>query len=161
MLERRVDHPDAAQLLHAFYSEQVGRYGFAESVDLEPRAYMPPNGTFFVVYEDNRPVGCGGCRWFEPSTRIAEIKKTFLLPTVRRRGVGRALLARLEAEAARWGASQVILETGILNTAALGLFVEAGYEPMARYVAGRDPAINRAFGKLLDPTNAAQRASVR
>lgn len=44
LLERRVDHPDAARLLRAFYDDQVDRYGFAESVALDPDEYAPPRG---------------------------------------------------------------------------------------------------------------------
>jgi hypothetical protein len=39
VLERRVDHQDAARLLRAFFDEQVDRYGFAESIDLNPAGY--------------------------------------------------------------------------------------------------------------------------
>jgi GNAT superfamily N-acetyltransferase len=163
---RRVDHPDAAELLRAFYDEQVGRYGFAESIDLDPIEYTPPQGIFVVVYEGNRPVGCGSCRWYDTSSRTAEIKKTYLVPEVRRRGVGRALLAWLEAQASGWGAQRVLLETGVRNAAALRLFAGSGYRPTARYVAGRDPEINRAFVKSLTRLSQprspdAERANVR
>lgn len=161
LLERRVDHPDAAELLRAFYDEQVGRYGFAEPIDLDPAAYAPPHGVFVVAYQHDRPVGCGGCRWYDRSTGTAEIKKTFLVPEIRGRGLGRTLMKRLEAEAIGWGARRIILETGVRNTAALSLFTGGGYTPMARYVAGRDPSINRAFVKTLTPAGQVERASVR
>jgi GNAT superfamily N-acetyltransferase len=163
LLPRRVDHPDAVRLLKTFYDEQVDRYGFAESVDLDPQAYAEPNGTFVVAYEQGHAIGCGGCRWHDRSTGTVEIKKTYLVPRARGRGIGRALLGRLEADAIGWGAQQAILETGVRNTAALALFASSGYQPMARYVDGRDPAINRAFVKPLAaaPRAAVERASVR
>ncbi|WP_249715102.1 GNAT family N-acetyltransferase [Rhizomonospora bruguierae] len=157
---RRVDHPDAALLLSAFYEEQVGRYGFAESVDLDPAAYEPPYGIFVVAYREERPVGCGGCRWYDRATGTVEIKKTYLVPDVRGCGLGRVLLTWLEAEAVDWGARRVILETGVRNTAALHLFNGSGYRPAPRYVAGRDPLINRAFAKTLTPAGECDRASV-
>ncbi|WP_426503036.1 GNAT family N-acetyltransferase [Dactylosporangium sp. McL0621] len=148
-VRRAVDHRDAVRLLAAFYQEQVGRYGFAESVDLDQRDYAAPNGTFIVAYERGLPVGCGGCRWYDRTTATVEIKKTYLVPAARGRGIGRALLASLEHVAITWGAQRAILETGVRNTAALALFTGAGYEPAARYVPGRDPSINRAFQKTL------------
>ena len=148
-VERPVDQPDAVRLLAAFYREQVGRYGFAESTDLAPQDYAAPNGIFLVAYRQAMPVGCGGCRWYDRTTATAEIKKTYLLPAARGRGVGRALLAHLEATAVEWGAQRMILETGVRNTAALALFTGTGYVPTARYVPGRDPSINRAFVKTL------------
>ena len=160
-LERRVDHPDAVQLLRAFYDEQVGRYGFAESVDLDPLTYSPPSGIFLVAYAGTRPVGCGGCRWYDQLNRVAEIKKTYLDPSVRGHGLGRRLLDQLESAAVSWGAGQIILETGVRNDAALKLFTTSGYSPIPRYVPGRSPQINRAFAKTLQPATEAWRATGR
>ncbi|GIE99472.1 GNAT family N-acetyltransferase [Paractinoplanes rishiriensis] len=146
---RRTDHPDAARMLGAFYREQVGRYGYAESVDLDPNVYDDPSGIFLVIYRDSRPVGCGGCRRADRSRDTFEIKKTYLVPEARGCGLGHQLLEALERAAVAGGAHRIILETGIRNSAALRLFIGSGYTPMARYVAGRDPAINRAFEKML------------
>jgi GNAT superfamily N-acetyltransferase len=146
---RRADHPDAAAMLGQFYREQIERYGFAESVDLDPDVYDDPSGTFVVIYRDAVPVGCGGCRRFEPDGDIFEIKKTYLVPEARGCGIGHRLLEELERIATARGAGRIILETGIRNNAALRLFTGNGYRPRARYVTGRDPAINRAFEKLL------------
>ncbi|MEV6927085.1 GNAT family N-acetyltransferase [Dactylosporangium sp. NPDC051485] len=150
LLGRRVDHPDAVQLLRAFYQEQVTRYGVADQVDLDPHAFAPPHGTFLVGYRQEQPIACGGFRWHDRNTGIIEIKKTYLATDVRGLGYGRVLLSRLEALAIAWGARRAILETGVRNTAALALFTSSGYQPIACYVAGRDPAINRAFSKPLD-----------
>jgi GNAT superfamily N-acetyltransferase len=147
--ERTVDHPDAARLLAAFYREQLGRYGFADSVDLEHDDYSMPNGTFVVAYRGAVPVGCGGFRWYDRPAATVEIKKTFLVPAGRRQGIGHALLGHLEGTAIGWGARRAILETGVRNAAALSLFASSGYEPTPPYVRGRDPLINRAFMKAL------------
>jgi GNAT superfamily N-acetyltransferase len=161
IVPKRVDHPHAAALLRAFFNEQVERYGFAESIDLDPGAYNAPNGTFVVIYRNHEPVGCGGCRWYDRPNGIAEIKKTYLLPQVRGRGIGRVLLTWLEGQALAWGARRVILETGVRNTAALGLFTASGYQPMPRYVPERDPSINRAFVKALTPDRQAENEDAR
>jgi GNAT superfamily N-acetyltransferase len=149
LVARRADHRDSTALLQAFYREQIDRYDFAEPIDLAPTEYAPPHGIFVVLYNGERPAGCGGCHWYDRRRATAEIKKTFLLPMMRGRGAGRLLLQWLENQAIGWGADQIILETGVRNTAALGLFVRSGYRPTARYVPGRDPAINRAFVKAL------------
>jgi GNAT superfamily N-acetyltransferase len=149
LVARRVDHRDSTALLQAFHQEQIERYDSAESIDLTSTEYAPPHGIFVVLYDGEQPVGCGGCRWHDRRTATAEIKKTYLLPQMRGRGAGRLLLRWLEDQATDWGAEQIILETGVRNTAALGLFVRSGYRPTSRYVPGRDPAINRAFVKML------------
>lgn len=153
LVARRVDHPDSTALLRAFHQEQIERYDFAESIELACLEYAPPQGIFVVLYDGEQPMGCGGCRWYDRRTATAEIKKTYLLPAMRGQGAGKLLLQWLEDQAIGWGAEQIILETGVRNTAALGLFDRSGYRPTARYVPGRDPAINRAFVKTLAGPN--------
>jgi GNAT superfamily N-acetyltransferase len=104
---------------------------------------------FAVVYQDGAPAGCGGYRWFDRAARVVEIKRVYIVPASRGHGTGRALLTWLERHAIAAGAQQAILETGVRNTAALGLFTSAGYRPVDRYVEGRDPQINRAFARAL------------
>jgi GNAT superfamily N-acetyltransferase len=141
--------PDAAWLLRALHDEQVDRYGFADPVELDPWQYMPPYGSFVVVRHDTAPVGCAGYRWFDRAAYTVEIKRLYLVPAVRGEGIGRALLSRLEDHAVAAGAHRAILETGVRNTAAIELFIRAGYQPVDRYVEGRDPKINRAYGRSL------------
>jgi GNAT superfamily N-acetyltransferase len=147
--ECRPGHPDVARLLRAFHCEQVDRYGFADPIELNSTKYAPPHGLFAVVYQDGTPVGCGGYRWFDRATRTVEIKRMYLTPASRGHGTGRALLSWLEEHSVGAGAQRAILETGVRNTAALALFTSAGYRPIARYVEGRDPEINRAFARAL------------
>jgi GNAT superfamily N-acetyltransferase len=149
IVERRPGHPDAAGLLRAFHREQLERYGFADPIELDTGEYAPPCGLFAVVYQDGAPVGCGGYRWFDRAARTVEIKRMYLTPASRGHGTGRVLLSWLEHHAVRAGAQRAILETGVRNTAALGLFSSAGYRPVDRYVEGRDPQINRAFARSL------------
>jgi GNAT superfamily N-acetyltransferase len=146
LAERSTAHADAARLLAEFYDEQVSRYGFADQVDLDPAEYADPFGAFVLAYAGASVVGCGGYRWYDRAVGTVEIKKLYVVPAARGSGAGRALLAWLEGHA---GARRAILETGVRNTAAIGLFTSAGYLPVDGYVAGRDPAINRAFARSL------------
>jgi GNAT superfamily N-acetyltransferase len=141
--------PDAARLLRALHAEQVHRYGFADPPVLISAEYTAANGVFAVVYHSAVAAGCGGYRWFDKATRTVEIKRIYMVPASRGLGAGRALLSWLERHAVAAGARRAILETGVRNTAALGLFTSAGYRPVDRYVEGRDPAINRAFARSL------------
>lgn len=149
IVERSPDHADAARLLAAFYDEQVKRYGFADSIEMNSGEFVPPRGMFVVVYYDGQPVGCAGWRWHDRDSRTVEIKKAFIAPASRGLGIGRQLLDWLERDAVVAGAEQSILETGVRNVEALRLFVSQGYRSADRYVPGRDPAINRAFVRSL------------
>lgn len=146
---RAYDHPDSMRLLDAFYLEQVGRYGFADPVAADPAEYAAPQGLFLVVYHDDTPVGCGAYRWYDRPTRRVEIKRVYTCPDVRGLGIGRTVLTRLEQHAVANGAHRALLETGVRNDAAIRTFLAAGYRPIAPYVAGRNPNINRAFARSL------------
>jgi GNAT superfamily N-acetyltransferase len=153
--ERSYDHPDAIRLVRALYEEQVDRYGSADPVEADPMIYAPPHGLFLVVYVADVPSACGGYRPYDPVAAVVEFKKMYTTPGLRRRGLARLVLSRLERDATSGGARRAILETGARSHAALALVRRAGYQPTARYVSGRDPAINRAFFKDLSGPNAA------
>lgn len=141
--------PDASELLSDLYREQLGRYGFADPPELDPRHYTPPHGIFVIVRHGAVLLGCGGYRWFDRPARTVEIKRLYLVPAARSYGTGRVLLSWLEQHAASDGAQRAILETGVRNTAAIGLFTAVGYRPIDRYVPGRNPDVNRAFARSL------------
>jgi len=147
--ERSPVCPEAACLLRAFHEEQVSRYGFADPFELSAGEYTTPHGVFAVAYRGVLPVGCGGYRWFDRVAGTVELKKLYVIPEARVRGTGRGLFSWLERQAIAAGATRAILETGVRSSAALRLITEAGYEPVDRYVEGRDPAINLAFARSL------------
>ncbi|PZG44544.1 GNAT family N-acetyltransferase [Spongiactinospora gelatinilytica] len=146
---RRYDHPHAARLVRALFDDQTQRYGYADPFEADPAGYAPPRGLFLVGYLDDRPVACGGYRTYDVRTRTVEIKKMYTLPELRGHGLGERIITELEQHARESGARRSILETGVRNIAALALYAGVGYQPTARYVCGRDPAINRAFIKDL------------
>src|SRR5262249_22242160 len=71
------------------------------------------------------PVGCGALRRIEPG--VGEIKRMYVAPSARGRGVGRLILDGLEAEAARLGLHRILLETGPRQPEAIALYCRAGY----------------------------------
>ncbi|MBV2366214.1 GNAT family N-acetyltransferase [Streptomonospora nanhaiensis] len=140
------DHPQARSLTRDLYTEQVATYGFADDPSTTSDASFNP-GLFVVALLGGRAVGCGGWRLLGP--RTAEIKRMYVQPQFRGLSLGARILDHLEADAAAHGASRLVLETGAANHAALALYRLRGYRPMPSYVAGRDPAINRALGKTV------------
>ena len=65
-------------------------------------------GTFLVARDDGRAIACGAVRILDATT--GEIKRMYVEPDQRGRGVGRAVLARLEAAARQLGARRLVLE---------------------------------------------------
>jgi putative acetyltransferase len=94
--------------------------------------FEPANGGAFLVGRiDGEAVACGGVARYDEVT--GEIRRMYVVPSVRGRGLSRRVLAALEDEARALGYSFVRLETGNLQAAAVGLYVSAGFEPIPRY----------------------------
>ena len=84
---------------------------------------------FLVARRDGLAVGCGAIRVLDDST--AEAKRMYVEPDLRGQGVGRAVLAALEAAAREHGARRLVLETGVHQQAALELYRRAGFSQVA------------------------------
>ena len=121
------ESPDAHRLIAALDA------GLAELYPPEQR--FGPNlraqhlesgrGTFLVARDDGRAVGCGAVRLLDQAT--AEVKRMYVEPDQRGKGVGRAVLAGLEAAARRLGARRLVLETGTQSPDALALYRRGGF----------------------------------
>ena len=83
------------------------------------------HGTFLVARDHGRAVGCGAIRVLDSTT--AEAKRMYVEPDQRGKGVGRAVLAGLEAAAKQLGVRRLVLETGIYQHAALSFYRRAGF----------------------------------
>jgi putative acetyltransferase len=144
----RFDAPDVYALVVAQQEELTGLDGRGDIGPARNAAmFEPPDGVFLAVRDGGRAVACGGvCRFDE--TR-AELKRMYVVPKARGRGLGRLLLEALEAEAARLGYKGIVLETGEAQQEALGLYVSVGYEPILGYGVYATRAISRCFEKRL------------
>jgi putative acetyltransferase len=110
--------------LNAELSRQYPEPG-ATHFRLDPGEVGEGRGAFFVAYAGDTPVGCGAIRRIDAHT--AEIKRMYVAPAVRGRGVGHRVLTELEAEARRLGAARLVLETGERAHEAMKLYTRAGF----------------------------------
>jgi GNAT superfamily N-acetyltransferase len=149
------DHPDAQRidaLLQEFYREV---YGDGDATVLDPAQFVPPAGLFVVGYVEERPVASGGWREVgpehDPEVRPgdAEIKRMYVDPAERGRGLSRRVLSELERTAAAVGRRRMILETGEEQPAAMALYASAGYAPIRTFGAHREDPRSRCFAKTL------------
>jgi len=126
---------DIRPLLESLDTYLAGLYPPASNHGLTIEAMQAPNIHFVVAERHGKPVGCGALRLDES---YAEIKRMYVLPEARGEGIGRRLLAHLEALAASSGRQLVRLETGVRQPEALALYDEAGFsriEPFPPYAA--------------------------
>jgi len=87
--------------------------------------------TVVIAYENEVAAGCGCFRNFAPET--VEIKRMYVRPEFRGRGISRQLLAELEKWALEKGYMKSVLETGNLQTEAIHLYHHAGYTEIPNY----------------------------
>lgn len=84
-----------------------------------------------VAYADDEPTGCGAFK--EYAADLVEIKRMFVQPAQRRRGVAKALLAELERWAGELGYAGCVLETGRRQPEAIALYQRSGYALTLNY----------------------------
>ncbi|TJZ41483.1 GNAT family N-acetyltransferase [Streptomyces piniterrae] len=129
----RYDHPDAVKLDELVQQEYDRRYGDGgDMTPLAPEMFTPPHGIYLMAYEDRRPLATGGWRAIEDPAEgyaagDAEIKRMFVLPEARGRGLARRILAALEADARAAGRIRMVLETGTKQPEAIALYTSSGY----------------------------------
>ena len=130
--------PEVQRLVRDIQDEYQRIYGGGDATPIRNGEFEPPAGAFFVARLYDRPVGMGGWR-FRPDVSgaggdlPAEVKRMYVVPDVRRTGVARAILARLEESARRAGADVMILETGEPQPGAVALYRSAGYTTTVRF----------------------------
>ena len=84
-----------------------------------------------VAYENEKAVGCGAFKEHEKGT--AEIKRMFVRPENRGRGIAGEILAELEIWAKELDFTECILETGVKQPEAIRLYQKSGYEKTVSY----------------------------
>jgi DNA-binding MarR family transcriptional regulator/GNAT superfamily N-acetyltransferase len=128
-------HPHARYCLQAYFAELDNRFdgGFdpSRSIPVDDADLTPPAGLLLVATLHDEPVGCGALRFHDDAP--TEVKRMWVAPTVRGLGLGRRLLAELEAEAARHGVRTLRLETNQTLTEAIRLYRTAGYREVASF----------------------------
>jgi len=115
--DARVLVGELEQVLSAEYPPEQ-RHGL--SID----AIFKPHIQFFVARLDGAAVGCGGVALFAD---LAEVKRMYVRESARGHGVAQALLARIEQAAREAGLTQLRLETGTRQMAALRFYEREGF----------------------------------
>ena len=142
-------HPSARHCLRAYFAELSGRFdsGFdpALSIPAGDEDLMPPAGVLLVAALRDEPVGCGALKYHGDAP--AEVKRMWVSPAARGLGLGRRLLAELEARAAAHGVRTLRLETNRTLTEAIALYRSAGYREVDPF--NQEPYAHHWFEKTL------------
>lgn len=117
---------------HAFYS----RYNNLDRID-----------TVVLCYEGREPVGSGAMKAFEPLTM--EVKRMYVDPGMRGRGIAARILGELEQWARELGMARIVLETGKRQPEAIRLYEKKGYSRISNYGPYKEVENSVCFEKSL------------
>lgn len=134
--EEQPGRPDVVALIEASDAYSLERYPPEGHFGADIASLTSPDVTFLAARRGGVAEGCGAVKWFADGT--AELKRIFVAETARGLGLGRRIMARLEALAAERRVRTLYLETGPLNTEAVAMYRRLGYVecgPFADYAA--------------------------
>lgn len=138
---------DARDLIARLDAEMAERYPATSLHPFDPGVLRPPHGALIVARLHGVPVGCAGVHVI--GERTGEIKRMFVDPEHRRRGIGWPLLEALEREARALDCDTLVLETGTKQPEAVAFYRRAGYKATPPYPPYVDDPESLCFRKRL------------
>lgn len=146
LLHTTSDHADFNALVMKLNADLTMRYGDVQKqYDQYNKVEAIP--TAIVVYFDNQPAGCA-C--FKPyDAHSVEIKRMFVDPVFRGKGLSKRMLQELERWAIEKGYTNSVLETGDQQPEAIALYTAQGYEQIPNYEPYIAMPASICFGKVL------------
>lgn len=109
-----------------------------------------------LVRLGGEPVACGALQdaSAQLGVGVGELKRMFVRPHARGRGLSRLVLAELEHLARESGLGRLVLETGVRQPEAVGLYRSAGYRRIPDYGEYIEEPTSVCYGRWLDPDRA-------
>ena len=135
-------HPDAMRCVQAYFDDLAVLFedGFDGDIVLQPEVEL-----VLLARLEGEPIGC--VARYDPEPGICEIKRMWVHESTRGLGLGRRLLVETEALARQRGASSIRLDTNRSLTAAIALYLSAGFEEVAPF--NTEPHAHHWFRKTL------------
>ena len=145
------DDPDALRLRTAQQAELLALYG---EEDIGAAMTGESIVAMLLVRVDGQAVACGAIRDAsgELGEGVGELKRMFVAPEHRGRGHSRAVVRELERVAAEKGFRRLVLETGVLQASAIGLYLSEDYRSIPNFGEYATESESRCFAKDLGPT---------
>jgi putative acetyltransferase len=149
----RIDRPDSAagrRLIGLLDEDLLARYPSQLIHGLNPQDASDTYLLFLIASVGGQDAGCGAVRPLEPG--VGEVKRMFVRPEFRGRGIARIILQALEAESARLGYGALRLETGTRQPEAIALYTSAGYSEIPRFGEYSSNPTSVCFEKRVMPS---------
>jgi putative acetyltransferase len=123
--------PDAQALIELLNADLHARYPAQSIHGFDPAEIADGQGAFVIARIAGKAVGCGAVRPLEPG--VGEIKRMFVEPEARGKGIARAILGKLEATAGDLEFGVLRLETGTRQPEAIRLYETSGYSEIPKF----------------------------
>ncbi|HJQ84550.1 MAG TPA: GNAT family N-acetyltransferase [Candidatus Binatia bacterium] len=143
----RPDAPEAAALVEELEAHLASIYALESRHGLSVERLVREQVAFFVARDDGVPAGCGGVQLF--GREYAELKRMYVRPPFRGRGLGRQILARLTGYAREHGMPLLRLETGVHQHEAIALYEASGFRRIPPFGPYRDDPVSRCYERDL------------
>lgn len=104
---------------------------FKQEMATFPSQYSPPGGCLLVAEYNNKIVGCVGLR--DQRNGICEMKRMYVQPDYRGKGLGKALAEAVINEARSMGYTHMRLDTIHSMESAISLYISLGFRDIAPY----------------------------
>ena len=146
----RIELISTAALFRAYANSlpiDLAPQGFSQELDSLPGVYAPPAGELLLAKRGDHVLGCIALKPLEPPA-IAEIKRLFVRPQARGKGVAKALVTAILKTAVARGYQEVKLDTLPAMEGAIALYTAMGFVPILPYGSHPYPGLI-CFGKVL------------
>ena len=146
----KIELISAAALLRAYAKSlpvDLAPQGFSQELAFLPGVYAPPGGESLLAKRGDHVLGCIALKPLEPP-RIAEIKRLFVRPQARGKGVGKALVQAVIATAQQAGYDEIKLDTLPEMEGAIALYKASGFVPIPPYGSHPYPGLVTLGRKL-------------
>jgi N-acetylglutamate synthase-like GNAT family acetyltransferase len=115
---------DFLALIKLLDSDLNGRYGELQK-EYDKHNKVDMINDVAVIYKDGAAIGCGAFKEFDSES--VEMKRVFIKPENRGQGFSKIIMNELEKTAKSKGYKYAVLETGIKQHEAIGLYTKLGY----------------------------------
>lgn len=120
------ENADSVMLISELDAYLIPLYPSESCHGYSPKQLAKENVAFFILRLNNEPAACGAVKLFNRG--CGEIKRVYVRPRFRRKGLGKIVVKHLENYAAQEGAKLIRLESGVNQPEALVLYERMGYK---------------------------------